>query len=91
MVIYITTLTLETLFETYSPKCECPGKVSKLEQKAAEGSVNPQCQSGSECDSFWKSSHCTTSVLSLSLNEEQGFTKRGDYLKGQTRVMGYLR
>lgn len=34
-----TALTLETLFEIFSPKCAIPGKVSKLEQKAAEGSV----------------------------------------------------
>lgn len=86
-----TALTLETLFEIFSPKCVIPGKVSKLEQKAAEGSVNPQFQSGSECDSFWQSSHWTTSILPLSLNDaEQGFTKRGNYLKEQMRVMRFL-
>lgn len=86
-----TALTLETLFEIFSPKCAIPGKVSKLEQKAAEGSVNPQFQSGSECDSFWQSSHWTTSILPLSLNDaEQGFTKRGNYLNEQMRVMRFL-
>lgn len=60
-------------------------------RRQLKGQLNPQFQSGSECDSFWQSSHWTTSILPLSLNDaEQGFTKRGNYLKEQMRVMRFL-